>query len=511
VSPDALLVDRPPATQPTPRPWAAYGLRAVVAAAVVTGIALRFTSTGPLWLDEAQSVAIARLPVGAPLFDALRQDSAPPLYYLLLHGWMAVFGDGDLAVRTLSGLFAVAALPLFYLLGRRLGGSAELGGLMVVLCAVNPWLVRYAIETRMYSLVILLAAIAVLAMLRLRSRPASGPAALLAVTGALLLYTHYWSIFLLASFGAVLAWWALRGRRPAGVTGLVALAAAGIAYLPWVPSLIFQSAHTGTPWTGRPQVVRTIQVVWLDWFTGGGRVMPFLLPALAVLLVVGAARLDRWITAVCAGTLVLAFVVCRLQPAAYATRYTSVVVPLVLLLVAAGLAALPGGWSRGAAVVLAVVWMVASIDVVTTPRSHAAQLAAAINRHVRPGDIVVYCPDQLGPAVSRLVEPSVRQVVYPTGGDPGRVNWVDYAERNAAASPTVFATRVVASSRPDTQIWLVRRDGFRTFGNACARITATLSAELGQSPTVVTSGTRYQERATVLRWPPSRTGPTSAR
>ena len=46
-----------------------------------------------LWMDEGLSIGIA----SQPFFDipgVLKQDGAPPLYYLLLHVWMQLFGDG---------------------------------------------------------------------------------------------------------------------------------------------------------------------------------------------------------------------------------------------------------------------------------------------------------------------------------------------------------------------------------------------------------------------------------
>ncbi|HMA46222.1 MAG TPA: hypothetical protein VKP11_03310, partial [Frankiaceae bacterium] len=67
----------------------AWALVAVVAA----GAVLRFTTGSHLWLDEALTVEIARRPLGG-LFHALRHDGAPPLYYLILHVWIKVFGDG---------------------------------------------------------------------------------------------------------------------------------------------------------------------------------------------------------------------------------------------------------------------------------------------------------------------------------------------------------------------------------------------------------------------------------
>ncbi|MCU1618578.1 MAG: hypothetical protein JWR41_584, partial [Modestobacter sp.] len=127
---------------------------AAAALAVLAGVALRFIAPSALWLDEAQSVAIARSDLGG-LFDALRQDGAPPLYYLLLHVWTSVFGTGAVAVRALSGLFGVLALVVAWLLGRRLGGP-RVGTALTLLLASSPFAVRYASETRMYSLVVLL-------------------------------------------------------------------------------------------------------------------------------------------------------------------------------------------------------------------------------------------------------------------------------------------------------------------------------------------------------------------
>src|SRR5256885_8101277 len=96
-------------------------LTAAVVAVVALGVVLRFLTTSHLWLDEALTVNIARLPLSR-IPDALRHDGSPPLYYLLLHGWITVLGAGDVAVRALSATFAVATLPLMWLAGLRLGG-----------------------------------------------------------------------------------------------------------------------------------------------------------------------------------------------------------------------------------------------------------------------------------------------------------------------------------------------------------------------------------------------------
>jgi uncharacterized membrane protein len=62
-------------------------LGAIVAGVLLVAIVFRFVTKSDLWLDEALTVNIAHAPL-SDLVDLLKRDGAPPLYYLLLHGWM---------------------------------------------------------------------------------------------------------------------------------------------------------------------------------------------------------------------------------------------------------------------------------------------------------------------------------------------------------------------------------------------------------------------------------------
>ena len=62
----------------------------VAVGAVALGLVLRFVARTPLWLDEALSVNIAKLPLDQ-ISEALRHDGHPPLYYFSLHLWMDVW------------------------------------------------------------------------------------------------------------------------------------------------------------------------------------------------------------------------------------------------------------------------------------------------------------------------------------------------------------------------------------------------------------------------------------
>src|SRR5918994_5139260 len=237
---------------------------------VVVGVALRFVQRSPLWLDEALSVNIAKLPVG-DLLDALRHDGHPPLYYLILHGWMKVFGEGDVAVRALSGIFAVAALPLAWVAGRGLAGRSGARWALVVV-ALSPYCIRYGTETRMYSLVMLLVLAGYLLVLDAMKDPTWPRLVGIGVLSGLLLLTHYWSFYLLAAVGLLMVgrWWLRPDTRTSSLRIVVAIAAGSLLFVPWLGGFLYQSSHTGTPW-GRPfRPTAIVQQTLTD--VGGGDV-----------------------------------------------------------------------------------------------------------------------------------------------------------------------------------------------------------------------------------------------
>ena len=204
------MSDEVPALTGRTRLLAAIGVGLVVA----VGLVLRFWTRSGLWLDEALTVDIARLPLH-DLPEALRHDGAPPLYYVLLHFWIRLFGQSNDAVRSLSGVIAVITLPVAWLCGRRFGGPA-VAWTTLVLVASAPFAVYYGTEARMYALVILLTGLGFLALERALESPRPGNLAAVAVVAAALLYTQYWSLYLVAMVGIWLVVSIVRDRGGAG-------------------------------------------------------------------------------------------------------------------------------------------------------------------------------------------------------------------------------------------------------------------------------------------------------
>jgi len=121
------------------------------------GVRLQQLTYHSLWFDEAMSVHWARSDVARIVEVSMNlvEDRLPPLYYLLLHGWRAVWGDGELAVRLPSALLGALLVPVVYRLAADVL-DRRTGALAAVLVALNPFLVWYGQEARMYALAVLL-------------------------------------------------------------------------------------------------------------------------------------------------------------------------------------------------------------------------------------------------------------------------------------------------------------------------------------------------------------------
>ncbi|MEY2453805.1 MAG: mannosyltransferase [Acidimicrobiaceae bacterium] len=493
----------------------------VVAASVLAGVVLRFWTKSHLWLDEALSVDIARLPLG-DIPGALRHDGHPPLYYFLLHEWMAVFGEGDTAVRSLSGVLAVLALPLAWLAGRRVGGRVTAWA-FVALLALSPFAIRYGTETRMYSLVMLLVLAGYLLVANALERPT--PLRLVGITGVTgaLLLSHYWALWLVAATIAVLAWRARQtssADRRRTVRVVAAVVVGGLFLVPWLNVIRDQSAHTGTPWAS-PVRPTTLVTTTLQDFGGGDFAEGLLLGwTLGVLFAVGLVarpideyRLEidvrttptvRREAAVVGLTVAIATIAGYVTDTTFATRYAAILFPLFLLVAAVGLTKFIGVAARGVLVAaLLALGVVGGVHNVITDRTQAGKITAAIRAEAQPGDVVLICPDQLGPSIHRLLPSSLglTQLSYPTLSDPSLVDWRDYADRNAAADPVAIADEVVARAGSAHSVWLVDDGGYKTFGGQCESVESELGAKLGSGRVlVVNDGDTYFEHASLIRF-----------
>ncbi len=536
-------IDAPP---PTPAPW---WVRAGIAVVVAVGIVARFLPRGDLWLDEALSANIAELGPGGAA-QALRRDGHPPLFYWLLDGWSMLFGDSAWALRSLSGILGVAALPLAWIAGRRLverqapsspfrrdldRRAATTAAAALVITALLPFAVRYSSETRMYSLVMLLTLIGYLLVDAHLRRPRWSTAVGIAVTTAALLWSHYWALWLLGATGVgalALAWWSQRRqvvpRRNAALGVAAALVVGGLAFLPWVPTMLYQGANTGTPW-GDPVRPATFVVLGLIYLAGGAVAEPqlvaYLFAGLIVMGILGTTnrrgRLELGLrirpnaqpeAVVVVITLGLAWAASFAARSAFAARYLAVLVPLIILIAATGLSAIRDDrWRRVVAAVLLVGFTVGIVAEIDRGRTQAGEIAdATVAAAADAGDrpLLIVCPDQNGPSVERALRArggadAVEIVTYPALGDPRFVDWVGYAERNAAADPGAIAGEALDRAAGRSVLYAFTGN-YRTLEGQCEAVLQALATVRGAPAVLVPPAERNEDEPAIelLRFDP---------
>ena len=174
---------------------------AVIGGITLLSFILRLLYLGKksFWLDELVSVSIARLDPAGFRNIVMSWELNEGLYYTLLRGWMHV-ARGEFAIRLLSVLPAVAAVPFLYELGRKLF-SETVGIMAALLLAVNAFDVRYAQEARGYSLFAFLVVLACWFFMRCLEKPEkkrnwSG----LVIASVLGIYAHFFAGLMLPVF-----------------------------------------------------------------------------------------------------------------------------------------------------------------------------------------------------------------------------------------------------------------------------------------------------------------------
>jgi mannosyltransferase len=435
----------------------------------------------PFWIDEAISVGVA----DRPFFDipaALQLDGNPPVYYLLLNLWIGLFGTTEAAAHTLSTAFAVATVPVGFVMARKpFGTRAALG--TAAIAATLPYLTYFGQETRMYSMVAFLSVLVAGLHLRVFARGALAARIGLAVTLAVVLYTHSWGVFLVG--GSVFAV-ALRvllqpdrvERMRVFRIGFLIHLAAAVAWLPWIPTLLQQARETGAPWSVRPtfemmltglgslavsQVAAAAFTVALLFgaamvaSAARGRIQVPGVPAPA-----DAARIRDHVAVLAlmlVVTLLFAWITSLINPA-WASRYMGVLVGPVILL---GGVLLTHSGRTGLVVLVILVgaWGISTQGDRLHNKGTAQTMATSAAPDLRAGDLVVSVqPEQLP-----VIAYSLRRAGAPEGlryataigaqDDVRLLDWRGVLDRFRAAAPRAVLDRLLAGQAPGSRVLLV--------------------------------------------------------
>ena len=413
---------------------------AIVGALVLISLYLRTRALGAsLWMDEGLSIGIA----SQPFFDIpgiLRQDGSPPLYYLALNLWMHVFGNGPGETQGLSVAFSLLAIPAGLWAGWSLFGRRA-GLICAALGAFNPFLTIYAQETRMYSLMVVLSLLTCAAFLHVYVYRHRRYLPLFAILLAAMLYTHGWGIFVGAGtlLAAAVPLLGAEDRRALLKDLVIGFGAAGVLYLPWLPTLLYQTAHTGAPWLNSPRFGAPIQIS--KGLLGGGTVtVAIVLAGGSGLAAVIAGRTDERertaiYTALAVGvaTLAIAWFFSQVSPA-WTTRYLGVALGPIFLLASLGLAR-AGKLGLVALAIILAIWAVPKTTSLQN-KSNVADLASAVDSRLQPGDLVITLQPEQHPLVNYHLRGGLQEATELGPVETkGVMDWRDAKEKLEAATP----------------------------------------------------------------------------
>ncbi len=374
----------------------------ICAACLVYGAGVAHES---IWFDEAYSAIMAGHSP-AQLLGLMAADNHPPLYYLLLSAFMALFGKSVWVLRLPSvlgavGLVCLGAGPL-----RRIAGN--LTALVYAgLVLFTPVVLIYAHEARMYALAsFCVVASALYGYLAVKTNRrgdwiAFGLASLAAA------YLHYYGLMAAFFMHLLIFLWLVFRKRESLRSYFITAAAVIAGYLPWLAIFYRQVTNVNKGfWIGAVtwkafQDALVQPFAYKDSFPASTPVMAAVLVCSLILIAAGLviAKLkggDAWLF----GLFVLLILVCSftapilvslVSSPIFLARYVTVLDGLFILLLSLGIGLLPRKWLQAAAVGLFALANLATMRNIYTQYFNPPMNQAAdyLKKQIQPGEPIV--------------------------------------------------------------------------------------------------------------------------
>ncbi len=229
---------------------------------IATVLRFLFLASNDVAMDEPFTVFFAQADLHT-LFGMLPQENNPPLFFLLMHGWVGWFGISPFSVRFLSCVFSILTAFMLFKTGKAFY-SPQTGFFAAALFTLSDYHQLFAHEARVYALFALLTVVSMYLFLALAASPARKRYLfLLAITNMLLIYAHFFGFFIFLIQGlSVLIIPEYRRTILKSYLGSVSLTL--LSYIPYFPiffARFFQASGGGT-WVQPPVISDLYTMVW---------------------------------------------------------------------------------------------------------------------------------------------------------------------------------------------------------------------------------------------------------
>lgn len=196
-----------------------------------------------LWSDEAFSANVASKSIGE-IIRISTLDTLPPLHIILLHFWIKIFSNSEIAIRSLSTIFSISSLIVYYKLTTYIFKKSSERLISLMFFSANSLMLYYAVEARPYSLVIFFTTLLVYSVI-LRIKANNFATNTLFIFASIAgLYSHsifsiiftfifFWDLFLNYTYDKLFF------KEKKYIKLIFYYAIVGILFLPWILQLLF--------------------------------------------------------------------------------------------------------------------------------------------------------------------------------------------------------------------------------------------------------------------------------
>lgn len=373
-------------------------------------VAVRFfgITKASIWHDEGFTAMLSQRS-WLEIWQGSARDVHPPLYYEMLHAWRLIFGDSTLALRSFSAVCGVIVVALGYLVAFKISKQRSVAALAGIILALNPFLVRYSQEARMYGVLGVFLLIALIGLIMVVDNHKNWLGYVLyTLSLAAGLYTHYFTALVIVSFWLYVG--ILYFRKKRNRIGLLfdwrwwlANAMVLVLFAPWVGNMIKQLTRgQGLGWLPKSSLYTFNDTIWQFFsFTDGRRLLqpiywlvPLVILVIIIYLVLKDKTKERYTTLLVSFTLlpVLLAIAASLVRPVYHERYFvfSAIGVCILLALFIGRLYINHKFTAFAVAVIVVAIQLVGLRNVNAQASHKmAEVVARINSGFMNGDSIV--------------------------------------------------------------------------------------------------------------------------
>lgn len=202
------------------------------------------------------------------IFEILKADVHPPLYYYIVHFFYLIFGDSSLIARIVSVLFGIAGMFSVYYLSKELLNK-KVGIIAVALLVFNYFHIYYSQEARMYSMLFFTTTISFLFLIKFIKKPTLKSAIVHSIFASLMINTHFFALFTLFAQYLILLYFVIKPYETTSNKILKYSFISGIiTVILYIPALIifFQASGRTSFWIAIPE--RDVYTVMFKEFFG---------------------------------------------------------------------------------------------------------------------------------------------------------------------------------------------------------------------------------------------------